>query len=147
MASIVVPLEATPAKHREFRRFLEKSSEKNLMRAFLEWQKSIDSDRSFRFFAARWNVDYSLVCMWAQPFDKPFRRPGANNRHVFDDLTALAGVTMDEYYRAAPPSRQKDAPALARRTRAAKKAIGRAGDIIVKRRGSSSLGSARSRKS
>lgn len=97
-----------PKKHQEFRRFLRESGEENIFRAFVAWQREQHPERSHRWWADRWGIDVSNVTLWAAPFGKgrTHRRIGPSKRFVFGDLREMAGITMDEYYRSVPPSRQ-----------------------------------------
>jgi hypothetical protein len=108
MSEIAPAERGDSAKRRSFRNFLRNSGERNVFRVFLLWQKSVDSGRTYQWWAKRWGRDYSIVAMWAQPFQKVYRRIGPDNLHIFDDLRDLAGVTMDDYYRNLPASRQAD---------------------------------------
>jgi hypothetical protein len=94
------------AQHRGFRRFVTEHDERNLLRAFLAWQRELDPTRTQRWWAERWNTNPSNVALWATHIDAvQFRRVPPDHVRVFADLRELAGVTMEEYYRATPAGR------------------------------------------
>lgn len=87
---------------RYLRSFRETHPDRNIIAAFLTWQRMLHEERTHRWFALRWGVPHANVAAWAIGR----RRPKPTEGKLFDDLFTLAGVTMDEFYSVTPVSNQ-----------------------------------------